>query len=205
MLKLRHHCCRHLAAWVAVVLGCGSPAALTAEAGRYSEPAVKAVFLYRFTGFVDWPAAAMRGSEFEIGVLGADAVAEALARVLLEHRVKGLPARVRRIRDAREIGHAQLLYVGPDASAQVPAIVQATRDAPVLVVSDTSDGLEQGSAINFLLLDQRVRFEVSLPAANRAGLHISSELLAVALRVAGPVDREPDRRSVAGAGESVPE
>ena len=54
-----------------------------------------------------------------------------------------------------------------------------------LVVSDQQDGLEAGSTINFLMLDHRVRFEVSLAEAERARLKISAQLLAVAVRVFG--------------------
>jgi len=54
---------------------------------------------------------------------------------------------------------------------------------PVLIVSNTPRGLDVGSMINFLLVDRRVRFEVSLPAAKRSGLRISAELLSVASRV----------------------
>lgn len=53
----------------------------------------------------------------------------------------------------------------------------------MLIVSNTPRGLDVGSMINFLLVDRRVRFEVSLPAAKRSGLRISAELLSVASRV----------------------
>ena len=43
--------------------------------------------------------------------------------------------------------------------------------------------LDDGSAINLLVIDQRVRFEVSLDATERAGLKVSSRMLAVALWV----------------------
>jgi len=56
---------------------------------------------------------------------------------------------------------------------------------PVLIVTSEDDGLDAGSAVNFLLIDQRVRFEISVDAAHSAGLKVASELLAVAIRVRG--------------------
>jgi hypothetical protein len=53
------------------------------------------------------------------------------------------------------------------------------------LVTDDNGGLSDGSAINFLTIDRNVRFEISLSAAERWGLKISSELLSVAIRVQG--------------------
>jgi hypothetical protein len=55
----------------------------------------------------------------------------------------------------------------------------------MLPVTDEDDGLNQGSVLNFVTVNRRVRFEVSLTAADRLRLKISSELLAVAVRVRG--------------------
>ncbi len=173
---------------------CGVAAAIGAESERYSEDTVKAVFLYRFTAFVDWPADKPGGPVFEIAVLDADGVADALQRVLSDHTVKGLPGRVRRIRSVAELGGAAMLYDGSHDAAALTSVVRATAQTPVLVVSDLPHGLDLGSTINFLLIDHRVRFEVSLSAANRAGLKVSAELLAVATRVAGGADGDAEHR-----------
>ena len=60
--------------------------------------------------------------------------------------------------------------------------VEVERNPPV---TDEDDGLNQGSVLNFVTVNRRVRFEVSLTAADRLRLKISSELLAVAVRVRG--------------------
>jgi hypothetical protein len=48
------------------------------------------------------------------------------------------------------------------------------------VITESDDGLDQGSVINLVVVDGRVRFEVALDAAERAGLKLSSRMLAVA-------------------------
>jgi hypothetical protein len=53
----------------------------------------------------------------------------------------------------------------------------------VLLVSDVDGGLEEGSVINLVVVDNRVRFEVSLEAAERSQLKLSSRMLAVAMWV----------------------
>jgi hypothetical protein len=165
--------------------GSQSAGAQSATDGQYSEDAVKAVFLYRFTSFVDWPAEPAPPAQFAIAVLDADGVADALGRLLPAHQIKERPAVVRKIARVRDLGDARILYVGAERAEELTAAVAATAGRPVLLVSGSPRALERGSAINFLLVDQRIRFEVSLSAANRAGLKISSELLSVAIRVVG--------------------
>lgn len=161
-------------------------AALPAWGGEVYEPdTVKAAFLYRFTGYVDWPDEAMREPTFTIAVLGSPSIAAELGRVLPSHLVKGLPAGVRTIRSIDELGAAQMLYVGAEHPGALRPLIDALGTRPVLVVTDRERALDDGSAVNFLPLDRRVRFEISLEATRKAGLKVGPSLLAVAATVRG--------------------
>jgi uncharacterized protein DUF4154 len=155
----------------------------------YREDAVKAAFISRFTGYVEWPATTFKGGEFLIAVLGAPQIADELQRLVADRPVKNLPTRVRKITTAVEAREAQMLYVGPQYSGNLETLTKDLGPRPVLIVADHPRGLDEGSIINLLLVDQRVRFEVSLLAAERAGLKLSSELLSVAVRVRGAKDQ----------------
>ncbi|HEX6997182.1 MAG TPA: YfiR family protein [Gammaproteobacteria bacterium] len=76
-----------------------------------------------------------------------------------------------------------IAVLGAEHNAYLETLIEHVRDRPVLTVSDAPDGLERGAMVNFQLVGERVRFEVSLAAAQRAGLVLSSRLLASALRV----------------------
>jgi hypothetical protein len=65
-------------------------------------------------------------------------------------------------------------------------MLPALEQRPILVVTDSPDGLREGAIINFLVVDEHIRFEIALGAARSAGLTLSSRLLSAALRV------EPD-------------
>jgi hypothetical protein len=176
--------CQALVLGATLLLGlCAWRGALCAEADSYPEAAVKAVFLYRFAQYVQWPAEALAAQKFTIAVLGADEVATRLEELLPKHPILGLPAQVKRISDVRQIDSAQTLYVGRNYHGNLHALIAALGDRPVLVVSDAEGGLEAGSVVNFVLSDQHVRFEISTAAASRAGLKISAELLAVATHI----------------------
>jgi len=168
----------------------------------YPESVVKAAFLYRFTGYVRWPGQKPPDATFTIAALGAGTVAQELERILAGRSINGLPARLRRIDSVGDLGDARMLYIGAGSLAALQEEIAPIVDRPVLVVTDNPDGLDAGSTLNFLLLDRRVRFEVSLAAADRAGLEVSAELLSVAARVERDQRRTDDLhlpRGCAGA------
>jgi len=164
-----------------MTLGLQAPPARAS--GAYPEEAVKAAFLYRFAGYVDWPAQVADVPQFTIAVLGGDEVAEQLKQLLVDRRIQNKPARTEPIKTLRELGEAQMLYIGSGFKGNLRALLVALKERPVLVVTDQPDGLESGGTVNFLVEDQHVRFEVSTAAAKRSGLKVSSDLLAVAEHV----------------------
>ena len=164
------------------VLACGSsPVGNAAE--LYSESSVKAVYLYRFAGYVEWPPETPAHTRFTIVVMGDDQVAEALSRLLPQHPIGGQPAEVRVARHVAELAGAQMIYVGENHRGDLRDALAAVEHRPVLVVTGETDGLAAGSAVNFVQADNKIRFEISLDAATRAGLKISSQLLALAVRI----------------------
>ncbi len=162
-------------------------AALSARAERLeaSEAGVKAAFLYKFAAYVDWPAASFASPDtpFVIGVLDAPDMVQALDRITAGRRVGSHPVEVRSLGADDSVAGVNMLFVGRDAADALPAVVRAAQRQGALVVSEVDGGLEAGSAINFVLSDDHVGFEVSTPAAARSGHRISARLLAVARRV----------------------
>lgn len=152
---------------------------------RFSANAVKAAYLYRMAGYVKWPRSLPADAPFTIDVLGDGRVAEDLKQLLPDHPINGHPAQVQAIDRISQLGDAPMLFIGPGFKGDVHAAIIASAGHPVLIVTDERHGLEDGGAINFVEDGEHVRFEVSLLAAARAGLSISSQLLSVALRVKG--------------------
>ncbi len=189
----RHHGLRRrLAGWA--LLGaaalCGAPSlALSARAENAASSAVlerrvKAAFLYKFLGYAEFPQGAFAdpASPVVIGVLGADELAAELARIVAGRTVNNRPIVVRALRDGEVGAPVHLLFVGGFDSGRVGRMVRAAGNA-LLVVTECDGGLQQGSAINFRIVDERVRFDVALDAAERNGIKLSSRLLTVANRV----------------------
>ena len=159
-------------------------AALAAHAQQATEASVKAAFLYKFAGYVEWPASAFPQAEspFVIAVQGSDEVAAELERLVPGRTINDHRVVVRRLREGDSPRGAHVLFVGR-AEPSPRTVLRAAQQAGVLAVTETDRGLELGSAINFVIADERVGFEVNLDAAERGGHRISSRMLQVARRV----------------------
>jgi hypothetical protein len=152
-----------------------------------TEHSVKAVFLYKFLPFIEWPANAFAhpDSPFVIGVAGARNVAEELAELAEGRLVSGRRVLVRRLEDARAQDDLHLLYLGAGSRAQIAGALAEAKSRRIVTVTDLPDGLALGSVINFLLVEGRVRFEIAIDAAEEVGVKVSARLLGVAYRVLG--------------------
>jgi hypothetical protein len=148
-----------------------------AQAER-GELQIKATFLYKFGGFVEWPpgAFAAADSPLTIGVLGADALAEELERIVAGRSVQGRPVSVRRLKRGEPVAQLHILFVG---EAEIPPGAGQRQ----LIVTDVARAQPAGSMINFVTVDDKVRFDIALAPAEQGNLRISARLLAVARRV----------------------
>jgi len=155
-----------------------------AAASQGIERRVKAAFLYKFLGYAEFPPGAFvdAASPVTIGVLGADDLAAELARIVSGRTVNNRPVVVRMLRESELGTPVHLLFIGGLDAGRVGRMVRGAGNA-MLVVTECDGGLQQGSAINFRIVDERVRFDVALDAAERNGIKLSSRLLTVANRV----------------------
>lgn len=159
-------------------------AAQAADAATASvERGVKAAFLFKFLGYVEYPAQMEAGAPFVVGVAGADDIVAELNRISVGRNVNGHPVTVRQLREGEPVAGLQLLFIGLADGVRTNALLRAAQQANVLTVTEGANGLQAGSVINFRLVDDRIRFEVSLEAAEKSNLKLSSRLLSVAYAV----------------------
>jgi hypothetical protein len=156
--------------------------AALAPAAEYSADAVRATYLFRFSSYVEWPEASRHG-DFLIGVVGDEEVRTHLERLINGMVVDGRQAKVRRVVGAKDLEGVHILYVGAKAFRSSRALREIAIRKPILIVTNSRDGLDGGGVINFVEVNRNLRFEISLDAADRGGLKIDSALLSVAARV----------------------
>ena len=160
------------------------PAAPGGSEAANLERSVKAAFLYKFISYIEWPDGAFPRADtpITIAVMGDDQFADELTKLVSGRSVEGRPLVVRKQKDDDLPADTHILFI---TRAETTARLRATGklSRPILIVTESEGALSQGSAINFLVTGGRVRFEVSLEAAERRGLRLSSRLLTVAQNV----------------------
>ena len=149
-----------------------------------SEYQVKAAFLYNFAKFIEWPPASFpnQSAAFQICVFGPDPFGGELQDITRNKMVNGHQFQVSQVEDLERARTCQILFVSSSEKTPVKQILDGLHGSSVLTVGDRQGFAERGGMINFLLEDDRVRFEVNQKAAEEAGLKLSSQLLSVAKR-----------------------
>ena len=100
-------------------------------------------------------------------------MADELDAVVADRTVHGRPVVVRRLRPASRLGGLHVLFVGRGESARLPDLLAAAQGQPLLIVTESDEAPARGSMINFVVVDDKVRFDVALRAAERGKLKIS--------------------------------
>jgi len=156
-----------------------------ARASHPTQYEVEAAYLYQFGNFVQWPSnsGADRLKAFTICVLGQDRFGTVLEDTVRGSKMNTLPMVARRIAYVRDAAGCQILFISSSQQDQLAADLLALRGQPILTVSDIPDFAARGGMIQFVMIDNRVRFKIGLPSAQNAGLKLSSQLLKVAVAV----------------------
>lgn len=149
------------------------------------EAQVKAAFLYKFGAYVAWPNQAFEkaDSPFVIAVMGADAFADVLEQTTAGRNVNGRPVEVHRVRRGASLAGVQIAFIMGAETSALADILAATKGQSILIVTETERGLDSGGMINFVLEQDKVRFDIAPAPAEQNNLKISARLLSVARKV----------------------
>jgi YfiR/HmsC-like len=156
-------------------------AALTVPRVGYSQAVnefeMKAVFIYNFTQFIQWPEKSFDESqkEFVIGVLGENVFGRYLEEAVAGETYQSRPIVIKYYSSASEIGNCHILYVGSSMGAP-----KLNTERPVLTIGEGSEFMKQNGLLRFYTEQNKVRFEINQSASVEAGLVISSKLLRLA-------------------------
>jgi hypothetical protein len=141
------------------------------------EVEIKAVFIYNFTKFIQWPEESFDPSQetFVIGILGESELGKFLEEAVAGETYKSRPIEVKYFPTLKDVTRCQILYVGESVTR-----TKFNPGFPVLTVGDRPDFMEQKGIIKFYNEGNKVRFQINESAADAAGLVISSKLLRLA-------------------------
>ena len=143
-----------------------------------SEYQVKALFLYNFVKYVDWPVGAT--GPIIIGVLGQDNFNDSLANAVEDKKINGRTIIIKHLSVGDDLRGCSILFISSSENSQLSEILSKTGTLPILTVGEDGSFLRKGGIINFALKEGKIHLEINLSVAQKVKLQISSKLLSVA-------------------------
>lgn len=161
--------------------------------GINREYPLKALFLYNFGGYIEWPpkAFADQAAPFVIGVFGASPLDETLDRIAEEKKMGQRPIKIVHYRTPAEVKDCQILFLPANVAPQEQLkVIDMLKGRPVLTVGETPNFASNGGCINFFIEANKIRFEINVEATKQQQLKINSKLLPLAKIVGGGVPQK---------------
>ncbi|MFT5717700.1 MAG: hypothetical protein ACI9T7_001896 [Oleiphilaceae bacterium] len=172
-----HQCC------LRVLLAMLMNSSLLASAAT-KEQAVKAGFVYNITKYVVWPSYVSDAKQFNLCVFGDAKLGDAL--IALQGKLVGdKSVVVRRWVKSEKLATCHMVFIAQDETGDSYAVMQEINALPVLTVSDDTGFVGHGGMVGLIQNGPKVGFEVDLKAVKSAGLHMSAQLLKLAITVKG--------------------
>lgn len=147
-----------------------------------SEYAIKAAFLFKFGAYVEWPSDMFENPKtpFVIAIIGDDPFDGTLDSIVADHTIEGRPVEVVRNQRIDLIKNEQILFISQSEKGKMGLIQSSLQGKKILTVSEFDD---PNIIIQFVIENDKVRFDINLDEANRVGIKLSSKLLSVARTV----------------------
>ena len=147
----------------------GSTTGISSQDDKY-----KAMHIYNFTKQVEWPASK---GDFVMCVLGKTEVMSQLKAITNGKTVNGKPIKVVGVNNVGDIPNCQILYVPTSETSNLKSAIEKVGKAATLIVSNCQGALENGSCINLVEIDEKIKYEASKANIENRGLKANLYLL----------------------------
>ena len=173
---------RRLLLW-AVVLACVSLSPGQAAA-RATESQVKTAFVYNITKFTVWPAKRFpsKSTPLRICTVGRGSLSDSL-KAVSKRSFKSRKIKVERVSSLSRLTRCHVVVVSQSDKGRLVDVLKATRNYPILTVSDIHGFSRSGGIVELVVIRNKVRLHINLEASERAGVELSSKLLGLATLV----------------------
>jgi hypothetical protein len=142
----------------------------------------KALFMYNFTKYIEWPAN-LRQGDFVIGVVGSPSMAAELQTIAEKQKVGTRNLVIKKFNSPDEIDNCHVLYIGRGKSSLIGSILAKMSGKSTLIITDKEGLALQGSGINYIMDGDKLKYEVNRSNIEKKGLIVSKALLALGVPV----------------------
>ena len=169
--------------WILIMLGAKYAHTETLSGLEYH---VKAGFIYNFAKFVEWPTTSFENSNNVIVLcFASDNPFSDVLFDLNDKIVSGKKIEVRKYKDDNDTEGCNIFFFGTADKTFIQQELIKLRNRNILTVGEIEGFAQMGGIINFFMEQKRLRFEVNVDAARKAGLKLSSQILMSAEIVKG--------------------
>jgi hypothetical protein len=145
---------------------------------------LKAVFLERFTRFIDYGTAPSENQgDFIIAVYGHNPFEQKLEQVYASQTILNRKVRIVYAQSADAIGNPDILYIGKDRLGELEEVFSQISDSRTLTISDSPGFSGKGVMINLLVANEKIQFEIDVEAAAKKNIRFDRILLMNAIIV----------------------
>lgn len=143
---------------------------------------IKAVFIYNFTKYIEWPQTYKEG-DFTIGIIGETPLYSELIKMTETKKVANQTLEVKKFTSPSEVTKCHILYVSREKSSTLTDVLKKVKNNSTLLVTEENGLMEKGAGINFIIKDNRQKFELNKGNVEKYKLKVSSNLEALAFTV----------------------
>lgn len=140
------------------------------------------IFMYNFTRYIQWPADKQNG-DFVIGVLGDSEVTPSLEKMASTKKVGSQSIKVKEFNSVADINACHMIFIPSGKSGDFEGVKSKLSGNSTLIITEKEGLGKAGSAINFIVKDGKLRFELNKDAAENAHLKISGDLAKLAILI----------------------
>jgi hypothetical protein len=138
--------------------------------------------MYSFSKYISWPDQESK-ENFTIGIVGESPIEAPLQKMASLKKVKNQVIKIVTYGSAEEIGDCNILFLPLTQSDDLAKVMNVVADRSILLVTEKNGFGARGSAINFIMNDKRLMFEINNNAVKKANLEVAAELKKYAVQL----------------------
>lgn len=148
---------------------------LTSMNSQTGIPRAQAMFIYNFSRLIQWPES-YRSGQFVIGVYGNAITFDELKNYTENKAVGSQKITVKKFMTPAEIGQCHILFIPFGKTKQLPEITAALGNKSTLIIGEKNGAIDKGATINFVIVGDKLKFEVKPEYATSKNIKLSSKL-----------------------------
>lgn len=141
---------------------------------------IHTIFIYKFTQYIQW---SNHQDDFVIGVIGNSPIITELQSLTNTKKVGNKNIVVKKITKSSDINNVNLIFLSESSSKDITTLLTKISNKEILIVSESNGLAKKGSGINFIIQDDKLKFELNKKNIEKQGLKVSGDLIKLAILI----------------------